>query len=308
VQAERFLDSARRPQSVRRLLAFVGYDPLPTAAGGMALLPVVPGESVVEKLERFWLREPAAMEDARRNGPREIREQRRMVTLADHVTRLESHPLVKRAKARLRWTGAWNSVVAAVLLVNFLQLDQKLTFDGAGIPAELGKKLWQETIEFQALSGLPPLSASTHLTPRNILSGFVTSRRLAGMEVILDDARTVPLSIAMSVKARTGYFRSELRDALSQAFSSGDGGFFQSGNLGFDDDVNASDLIEHAMTVEGVEVSCLTVFKRMGGQFPNRADATTIAIGEDEIAVCANNKAKPKMGRMLITVHGGSPG
>lgn len=308
VQAERFLDTARRPQSVRRLLAFVGYDPLPGAASGMAKLSNIAGETSEQKLERYWSREPAAMDEARRNGPREIREQRRMVTLADHVTRLESHPLIKRAKTRLKWTGAWNSILAAVLLVKFLNLDEVLVLGGSGIPVKFGEKLWREIEAFHAANGLPLPAARPGLTPRGIVAPFVESRRMAGTEVILTDTRTVPLSIALSVKAKLGYFGSELRDALNQAFSSDDGGFFESGNLGFGDDVNASDLIERAIAVEGAEVACLTVFKRMGGQYPNRADATTIAIADDEIAVCANEKSNAKMGRMLITVHGGNPG
>ncbi len=74
VQAERYLETARRPQSVRRLLKLIGYDAVQrTDPAILEALPPAPGnvvENDKQKLERYWRLKPLAMEAARRDGPR----------------------------------------------------------------------------------------------------------------------------------------------------------------------------------------------------------------------------------------------
>ena len=87
-------------------------------------------------------------------------------------------------------------------------------------------------------------------------------------------------------------------------FTSDEGGFFEPGRLGFGEDLFASDIIEAAMAVEGVEVACLNRFKRVGA-YPDRSTAGVIEIAEDEFVLCENNPIKPENGTYRITVNAG---
>jgi hypothetical protein len=312
VQTERYLESARRPQSVRRLLKLIGFDAVErTDPAILDRMPPLPGgvkETPEEKLERYWGLEPAAMAAARALGPRLTGEQRRMVTLADHETLLAQHPLVARARARLVWTGAWSTVLVSALLEDDRQLDDPLHQGApaalASRPSELPTTLWREIVDYhrQEHLALPPTTEA--LTPRRLLRVVVERYRLVGAEVFLEAARAAPVTFALSIRAGRGYFRSELRQALAQAFSAGEGGFFEPGRLGFGDDLFASDLIEQAMSVEGVEVACLNRFKRQG-PYPDRTAAGVIEIAEDEFALCLNRRDAPERGSYRLTVHGG---
>ena len=131
VQAERFLATARRPQSVRRLLRFIGYDAVArTPDATLAQLPASQTnlqETPEERIERLWRLSPEFMDRARAAGPRQVAEQQRMVTLQDHGNVLVSHPLISRAQARLIWTGAWNTVLISALLEGDRSLDVRAT-------------------------------------------------------------------------------------------------------------------------------------------------------------------------------------
>ena len=104
VAAEAYLETARRPESVRRLLSFIGYD-----AVRLARLEdepeIKPGRlTAEEQLERLWADDPTLMERNRRAGPRSVHNQHRMVTVRDYTERLEEHPIVMRAAARGRYS------------------------------------------------------------------------------------------------------------------------------------------------------------------------------------------------------------
>ena len=315
VQTERFLDTARRPQSVRRLLKLIGYDATeridPALLDG---LPPVEGgieETPAEQLERYWRLNPTAMEEARADGPRLIGEQRRMATLADHETTLELHPLVARARARLAWTGAWSTILLATLLEDARDLDAPLHAGPPPAPGarpnRLSAALWEEITVFHRdrRLELPPVNEG--LTPRRLLRVLVERYRMVGSEVILEAAKAAPVVFTLSIRARPGYFRSELRHALALAFSSDQGGFFEPGRLGFGEDLFASDIIEQAMTVEGVEVACLNRFRRLG-PYPDRTAAGVIPIADDEFVQCMNRAGAPQQGAYRLVINAGGVG
>jgi hypothetical protein len=127
---------------------------------------------------------------------------------------------------------------------------------------------------------------------------------MVGSEVFLETAKEVPITFVLSIRAKRGYFRSELKQALHQVFTSDQGGFFEPGRLGFGEDLFASDIIEAAMAIEGVEVACLNRFKRVGA-WPDRAAAGVIEIADDEFVLCENNSAAPENGTYRITIHAG---
>jgi hypothetical protein len=312
VQAERYLETARRPQSVRRLLKLIGYDAvgrtdpalldaLPPPAGGVT-------ETAEQKVERYWRLQPGAMEEARSLGPRLTSEVLRMVTLDDHQQVLERHPLVARAQARLVWSAAWTTILVATLLEDNLSLDDRLHGDDDppvdGVPSKLEELQWREIVDFHRVERLPLPPVTKALTARRLLSPMIELNRMIGTEVLLDAAKAAPITFALSVRAAKGYFRSELRQALEQAFSSEENGFFEPGRLGFGEYLFASDIIETAMAVEGVAVACLNRFKRVGG-FPDQRASGVIVIAEDEFVQCMNEQSRPDLGTIRMTINGG---
>lgn len=308
VQAERFLESARRPQSVRRLLKLIGYDAIDrTDKNVLEKLRQGTTETQEQSLERYWRINPAAMEEARTQGPRLTGEVRRMVTLADHERLMVKHPLVARARGRLMWMGNWNTILISVLLVNDIKLDEPLhvgPLPQNGKPSKLDAEIWASILHFHGIENVPLPTVNTALTTRAILRGLVELGRMIGTEVLLESAKTVPISISLSVRAKKGFFRSELKQALDQVFASSDGGFFETGRFGFGEDLFASDIIEAAMQVEGVAIACLNLFKRIGPH-PDQAASGVIRIDEDELVLCLNNRTVPQHGAIRITVSSG---
>ncbi len=311
VHGERYLETARRPQSVRRLLKLIGYDAvLRTDPAILSGLPPAPGdlaESDEQRLERYWRLDPGAMEEARDAGPRLTGEVRRMVTLADHETLLENHPLVARARARLVWTGAWYTVLVAALLEGNRKLDQALHAGPApadGVPSDLDEVLWTDIVEFHRIERLALPPVTDLLTPRRLLRVMIEQNRMVGSEVLLETAKSAPITFALSVRVKRGYFRSEIKQALHQVFTSDQDGFFEPGRLGFGEDLFASDIIEATMAMEGVEVACLNRFKRVGA-YPDRTAAGVIEIADDEFVLCRNDQTTPENGTYRITVNAG---
>jgi len=310
VHAEHFLTTAQRPESVRRLLALIGYDAVSrTPDRAYTRLPPIPEvtdeggnaieETPGERLERLWRLFPEQMEAARADGPRRIGEQHRMVTLEDHATRMMAHPLCERAQARLVWTGAWNTILISVLLNGAAQLDDADGLDEA-------EALATEAFHLEEGLPLPPITAG--LTRRHILRILIDRYRMIGSEVLLEDAKRIPITFWVSVKLRDGYFRSEVKNSLTAAYSSDPGGLFEPGRLGFGTHVYASNIIETAMAVEGVETACLNRFKRMGSQELDRTDEGYIEMAADEVAICLNQPGAPELGIFEIDVLGGEIG
>ncbi len=324
VQAERYLDTARRPESVRRLLQMIGWRPdtrdmaeaetsfVPPPEPGDEEPPLDPYEtSDAAKLEQYWRRFPAKMEAARAEGPRLIGEQNRMVTLPDHAETLERHPFVALARARLVWSGAWQSILVSTLLEDALPLDAPLHDSDEVDPARpnrLRPELWEEILQFHSTRNisLPPIDAS--LSGRSLLRPMIEQYRLIGTEVFLEAARPAPISVVLSIRAKAGYFRSELKQAVAAVFTSDQGGFFEPGRLGFGVPLYASDIIDAAMSVEGVAVACLNLLRRIGDGFEDRTADGVIEVDDDEFIQCLNQPRAPEKGMLRLTIQGGETG
>lgn len=309
IHGERFLDTARRPQSVRRLLQLIGYDAVTHAEPEtLAAARAAAGDPQLgdgEALEWAWRLDPGAMEIARAEGPASIREQRRMVTVADHVSELERHPLVARARAVASWSGTWTAVTISVLLRKGRDLDEPLA-DLTVVEVDAIEDLHRA--RGSVLPELAPSDPADRPTPRAVLHAYLERHRMLGREIRLGRAREVGIAFQLSVKIGDAFYRSEVENALKIAFSNGPGGFFEPGVRGFDEDVYASDLIETAMAVEGVEVACLNRLKRVGKRHPDVADVGVLPVAEDEIAVSDNLDGRPERGYWRLVVTGGTPG
>lgn len=316
VHNEHFLATAQRPESVRHLLALIGYDAVArTPDDAFARLPPAPDGTIEtdgQRLDRLWRLFPQKMEAARAAGPRQIGEQQRMVTLADHEDRIMRHPLCERAQARQVWSGAWSTILISVLLDDAERLDTPLHNDAGpdhgGRPNGMSAENWDLIVQWHRDADLPLPQVNGRLSRRSILRILIDRYRLIGSEVFLEDARQAPLTFALSVKAKPGYFRSELRDSLMQVLSTDPGGLFEPGMLGFGEDVYASNIIEVVMRVDGVQTACLNWFKRLGNQWADQTDSGFIEIDADEIAICQNVAGAPELGGFRVTVVGGEVG
>src|SRR5262249_7600708 len=208
VSAEAALETARRPDSVVRLLSLIGDDP----AGG--------DPAKRAELSALWEREPERMEAARRAGPAAVHTQRRMVSLEDYAVRLEDHPLVNRAQAAYEWDGSWPLVRVAVTLAN----DKDLDGDPFATPLSADEivRLRAAGGAFHARRGPPPLSEFPEApTFRALLYPYLEAFRMLGQEVKLQNADLVGIELALSIRLRAGYFESEVRRALEEALGRG---------------------------------------------------------------------------------------
>ncbi|HJY78830.1 MAG TPA: hypothetical protein VKE95_19465 [Burkholderiales bacterium] len=295
VSAEAALETARRPDSVVRLLSLIGDDP----AGGD---PAKRAELIA-----LWEREPERMEAARRAGPAAVHTQRRMVSLEDYAVRLEDHPLVNRAQAAYEWDGSWPLVRVAVTLAN----DKDLDGDPFATPLSADEivRLRAAVEAFHARSGLPPLSEFPEApTFRALLYPYLEAFRMLGQEVKLQNADLVGIELALSIRLRAGYFESEVRRALEEALGRGPTGFFHPGRLRFGEDLHVADVIQALMALDGVENVCVNRFKRLGLQFPDESAHGVIVLTGLEIAVCDNDPVHPDRGFFRVSLHGGRPG
>lgn len=304
VASEAFLETARRPETVRQLLEFIGYDAVAAARGRDHIDSTVEGDAAVEALHRYWRNNPHAMEQARREGPREIQTQKRMVTVEDYALRLREHPLVSDAHAWLEWSGSWHTLYLAVIANGDLQLDQPTT------AADFGEDIKQRIVNFHEAAAIPVPDLDGSDTPglRTILRPLVDAYRMVGQEVILQDPVYVGIYLSISVMVGPNHFQSEIRHAITQALGHGPSGFFAPGKHGFGEDLYASDVIEALMNLDGVEHVCLNRFKRIGSQFPDRVDAGFIPLEGLEVALCNNQPGNPASGYYRLQLHGGRRG
>lgn len=288
VTSEAYLETARRPESVRRHLELLGYDAQLVAE---TKKQIEPGGDLAE----FWFANPSAMEEARREGPRSIHQQHRMVTSDDYALRLEEHPLVLRAQATVRWTGSWTTVEVALVLFDDRPLD-------GPVPVSQQAKVeeFHDLHSIRLPAGAPSI--------RTVLTAYVDAYRMAGQEVVLLDAVRVPVTFAMSVRVASNYFQSEVRRALGDVLGTGSEGFFRPGRLRFGEDLHASDLIAAAMALDGVESVCLNRFRRLGSQFADQVSSGKIVLSGIEVAICDNNRTDPSRGYYRLTLHGGQKG
>lgn len=307
--AESFLETARRPDSLRRLLLLIGYDvagmakrlrtpPFAELSDLEALAPLTPTD--VERFDHWWLDRPEQMDQARLDGPRAIHDQHRMVTLEDFERQLEQHPLVLRAHAWERWDGSWSTVHVAVIAWQRLGLDADNT--------TYSDDVWNQVRTFHAERDLALPARSDLPNVRSVLYPYIEAYRMVGQEVVLDEAVEVGIVLTLSIQVNSQYFQSEVRRAVERALGTGPGGFFAPGRLRFGEDLWASDLYQLLMGLSGIDNICLNRFKRLGDRFQDETTSGRIVLEGLEVAICDNDPARPERGYYRLLLHGGRKG
>lgn len=311
VAGEFTLETARRPETVRRLLQLIGHDatglawrlrlpPFDRLSAAEAVdLPAARRAEAATQLDQHWLNHADAMDVARQAGPRTIRTQHRMVTLEDHRLRLEEHPMVERAHAWQEWGGSWLVVKIAVIPALRRGLDET----GPWPPG-----LALATARFHAERGLPLPDLAAGASLRSVLHPYVEACRMAGQAVEMAAAVEVGVSLALSLQVAANHFQSEVRHAVEQALGTGPGGFFAPGRLRFGEDLWASDIVQALMALDGVANVCINRFKRLGDRFPDMASLGRIALDGLEVAVCDNLPGEQRRGYFRLVLHGGLQG
>jgi hypothetical protein len=304
IQTEAYLETARRPASVRRLLSMIGYDPLLRTDQA----------STHAELEQLWRYYPHLMDEAKREGPESIQQQHRIVTTADYRTQLSPHPLVLDADAYSAWSGAWHTHQLVLRLINNLALDEVL--DQAKIVAD-AQDPEAAMLRFEAamvayytdqaipVGQMPPLLGNT---PRTILRQVVERQRMVGQEVLLRDANLVGIRLALSIRIAGDYYRSEIQDAVRAALLDTTDGFFAPGNLAFGEDLVASDLVEILMALEGIQSVCINRMQRVGAQYSDQSGTGRIVLQGHEVAVLEDDISQPERGALRMLLHGGKSG
>lgn len=302
---EAFLETARRPDSVRKLLKIIGYDALSLAISNKEppfenLDEEIDSEQAIAKFDSYWLNNPAEMEKAKRVGVRSIHDQHRMVTLNDYQIRVEEHPLVLRAHSWSEWSGSWVRIKVAVIPW------QREKLDNEGV--EYNDRIRTEINNFHNSREIFCPDLTVNPTIRAVLMPYVDAYRMVGQEVHLCEADEVGIYMSLTVTVNENYFQSEVQYALHQALGTGRGGFFEPGRLQFGEDLFAGDIFETLMNIDGVDNVYIDKFKRAGTVFRDQSESGRIVLNGLEVAVCDNDSNDPRRGYYSIKLQGGRRG
>jgi len=225
-------------------------------------------------------RDPQSLGQAKLLGPAQLRVQRRAVVPADFERALAGGAWVAgqrvvplQSRARVRNTGSWNTVVVSV-----------------DMPGRL------------------PLDAQT----REAFEALLRARKMAGLDVRVEDARYRPMHIGLTVDVEREHFARDVRQAVERALvgpsAGGAPAFFEPGRLRFGEPVFLSDLYAVVAAVPGVRAVAVTRFKRLGDRYPDSEGEGVIPVGPLEVARLDNDPAAPEFGVLAVRTCGGKEG
>ncbi len=229
-------------------------------------------------------REPQSLAQAKLAGPTRLREQARAVvpsdferTLADGV-RVNGQPVAPlQSHARVRHTGSWDTVVVSV-----------------------------------DLPSRRPLAETPGL--REAFEHLLRTRKMAGVDVRVEDARYAALHIGLLVEVQSAHFARDVRQAVERALIGAPAAgrpanaFFAPGRFGFGQAVYLSDLYAAVTAVPGVASVAVTRFKRLGDRHPDDEARGRIEIGALEVARCDHDPHAPEWGVIAVRTRGGKEG
>ena len=215
--------------------------------------------------------DPESLEQVRQFAPRAFRKQERAVTAADYAEIAERNPEVQQAAGTLRWTGSWYTAFVTVDRTGGRSVDEPFT----------------QTI-------------------RDGLERY----RMAGFDVAANAPTFVPLDVTLEICVRAGYFQSDVRQSLLEAFGStespnGRRGFFHPDNFTFGQAVYVSQIYRAAMQVDGVASVSVTRLQRWGGRANGEIESGVLKAEALEIIQLANDPNFPENGRIELLLRGG---
>lgn len=215
--------------------------------------------------------EPETIAEMRTRAPYAFRTQERAVTPEDYGDVSERHAQVQQAAATFRWTGSWHTVFITIDRVHGLPINDEFETD-----------------------------MREHIEPF----------RMAGYDLEIDAPHFVPLEVEMWVCVKPDYFRSDVKQALVDLFSSralpdGRLGLFHPDNFSFGQPVFLSRLYATAQSVPGVESVTITKFHRRDIADMKPLESGRIDFGRIEIARLDNDRNYPDRGTFRLELGGG---
>ncbi len=215
--------------------------------------------------------EPETMEQVRQFAPQAFRTQERTVTADDYREVTQRRPDVQKAAATLRWTGSWYTA--------FVTVDRK-----GGLPVDA--------------------------TFKQDMRDYLNRYRLAGYDLEINGPIFVPLAIGLAICVKPGYFASDVKQALLQAFSSGtfvDGqrGFFHPDNFTFGQPLYVSQLYATALQVAGVDSMAIQKLQRFGQIAQQEIQNGLLTVGSLEVIRLDNDPNFPENGKIDFVMRGG---
>ena len=226
--------------------------------------------AVTNPLPAWGGRDPETIEHVRQNAPVAFRTQLRAVTAQDYADRAMQVPGVARAAARFRWTGSWLTVFVTV----------------------------------------QPRAVTLDRTLKAAIVASLDVYRMAGVDLEVEEARRVPLRIAMHVCAAPGYIAADVERALTETFGSGalaDGtpAFFNPVRFTMGRPYYLSPLYAAAQAIEGVQSVRIDVFEREAVPSADALRTGVLAPGPLEFFELANDPSYPERGIFKLSVDGG---
>jgi hypothetical protein len=216
---------------------------------------------------------PESIENARIRAPYAFRTQERAVTLDDYgrVAKECKTVSVLSAVASYRVTRSWRTVLIVVELC--------------------GGQLLDDAAE-------------------QALTDWLDIYRMAGLDVEFENARLIPLELAMHVCVDPSYRRAEVQAALLDRFSDrrlagGSLGVFYPDNFTLGDPVYLSPMIAAAQSIAGVVSVDITTFQRADQPGGDGIKNGYLKPGRTEVFTLRNNPDFPERGTFALTVDGG---
>ncbi|MBL4647783.1 MAG: hypothetical protein JKY13_02335 [Gammaproteobacteria bacterium] len=302
VTAESYLETARRPDSLRRLLYFIGYDAVAQAQREGQIVKQATAVDDHAALQQFWYDNPSVMEKVRHEAPWKTYQQQRIVTLSDYETYLIKHPLVVQAKATTGWNGAWPEVGVALQLENKFCLDESADYSGF---LKQNIEEFHREQEFADVDLAPSTAASPSPSPRSLLMLYVDRYRMSGQEVTLEDIHFVPIMMDLAIHVADYYFAPQVKKEIQTALSTQVGSFFAPGRLAVGETLFVGDLFARLQQIEGVDLVTINTFKPQGKASVIQASSEKIVVSHLEVIICDNNADYPERGSYILTVTGG---
>jgi hypothetical protein len=215
--------------------------------------------------------EPESIEQVRRFAPVAFKQQERAVTAEDYAAMAEDYAGVQKAVASLRWTGSWYTVFIVIDRIGGLPVDQDFE----------DKVRWH-----------------------------MEKYRMAGHDLEIEGPQFVPLEIEMLVCVEPGHFRSDVKQALLQLFSSTDlpdgrTGLFHPDRFTFGQPVHLSVIAAAAQAVDGVAGVQVRTFQRQGKPETDAKESGTLRMQRFEIARLDNDPNFPGRGTFRMELQGG---
>ncbi|MEP6570460.1 MAG: putative baseplate assembly protein [Acidobacteriota bacterium] len=218
--------------------------------------------------------EPEPLAEVKMFAPGGFRKELRRAITADDYARLAELAAVnkvQRAAGNLRWAGSWYEMRTAIDPLGVEETEPELRDD--------------------------------------LLSSLYRFRRI-GHDVTIENARYVPLNIALQVCVLPSYLRGHVKAALIDVFSNlvlpnGQRGFFHPDNLSFGQGIYLSSLVAAAQAVEGVDSVRVTRLQRLFEGEKGELEKGLLPLGPLEVARNDNDPNFPEHGLFVLEVGGG---